>query len=115
MAKGFSKEGKEPMQLYVNITNPMSLNEKTISKQQFKEYFLSASMALICSLSNLMLSSISLYIFKKIIFVLLNLQINTFFITTPFILRIFYQNNIIMFISSLTHLVTRDKINIDSR
>lgn len=38
MAKGFSKEGKEPMQLYVNITNPMSLNEKTISKQQFKEY-----------------------------------------------------------------------------
>ncbi len=65
MAKGFSKEGKEPMQLYVNITNPMSLNEKTISKQQFKEYFSSASMALICSLSNLTLSSISFYIFKK--------------------------------------------------
>lgn len=65
MAKGFSKEGKEPMQLYVNITNPMSLNEKTISKQQFKEYFSSASMALICSLSNLTLSFISLYIFKK--------------------------------------------------
>lgn len=38
-----------------------------------------------------------------------------FFITTPFILRIFYQNNIIISISSLTHLVTRDKINIDSR
>lgn len=65
MAKGFSKEGKEPMQLYVNITNPMSLNEKTISKQQFKEYFSSASIALICSLSNLTLSFISLYIFKK--------------------------------------------------
>ncbi len=65
MAKGFSKEGKEPMQLYVNVTNPMSLNEKTISKQQFKEYFSSASMALICSLSNLTLSSISFYIFKK--------------------------------------------------
>ena len=38
MAKGFTKDGKEPMQLYVNITKPLSLDNKTISKQQFEKY-----------------------------------------------------------------------------
>ena len=38
MAKGFTKDGKKPMQLYVNITKPLSLDNKTISKQQFEKY-----------------------------------------------------------------------------
>lgn len=38
MARGFSKDGKEPMQLYVNITKPLSLENKTISRQQFEKY-----------------------------------------------------------------------------
>ena len=37
-ARGFSKENKEPLKVYVNITKPMSLDELTISKTDFEKF-----------------------------------------------------------------------------
>jgi hypothetical protein len=38
MARGFTGNGNEPMELYANITKPMSLEELTISKSEFKKF-----------------------------------------------------------------------------